>query len=380
MRLVLAPDIISKRRNKTRSCQCSMASAINMRQVTQNDAIFNVKSDMLLYQYELIIMIYYYYTTRSIWYCMTVYEEPRGTGWACSISCQISFSASSGSPESAIKKLRHSIEWSLYAIEQPAILAKELFHHPLPPWGVKLVLAEEMKNATAAISGIAVTPSSNFNSSGSLHALQLPTKSSSCRRGLSGLLPPSSPIPMILCKELRLKIKQKTQEDCRFFGWTAAAIFPGKLPLFWKGTSQFSFLPLAPPRLPIHVGGFKLFNPTQPVSSSMYRWFSGSPWQPAWPLHFCSRPAGIHSNTCLAFSDNCSIGRWDVVHNSGKFAEMNAKCWHSVYVCKSYTVTMHFSTVYASVSVEIINTSHFLPVGWVQVSPMEVYLHSFIGS
>lgn len=168
--------------------------------------------------YELIIMIYYYYyTTWSIWYCMTVYEEPRGAGWACSISCQISFSASSGSPESAIKKLCHSIEWSLYGIEQPAILAKELFHHPLPPWGVKLVLAEEMKNATAASSGIAVTPSSNFNSSGSLHALQLPTKSSSCRRGLSGLLPPSSPIPMILCKELRLKIKQKKTRRLQVF-------------------------------------------------------------------------------------------------------------------------------------------------------------------
>ena len=253
--------------------------------------------------YELIIMIYYYYyTTRSIWYCMTVYEEPRGAGWACSISCQISFSASSGSPESAIKKLCHSIEWSLYGIEQPAILAKELFHHPLPPWGVKLVLAEEMKNATAASSGIAVTPSSNFNSSGSLHALQLPIKSSSCRRGLSGLLPPSSPIPMILCKELRLKIKQKTQEDCRIFGWPAATIFPGKTSAFLNcGTSQFSFLPLAPPRLPIHVGGFKL-HPTQPVSdTSIYPMiFFGSPWQPAWPLHFCSRPAGIRSNTCLA--------------------------------------------------------------------------------
>lgn len=214
-------------------CQCSMASAINMRQVTQNDAILEVKSDMVLCQYELIIMIYYYYTTRSIWYCMTVYEEPRGTGWACSISCQISFSASSGSPESAIKKLRHSIEWSLYGIEQPAILAKELFHHPLPPWGVELVLAEEMKNATAASSGIAVTPSSNFNSSGSLHALQLPTKSSSCRRGLSGLLPPSSPIPMILCKELRLKIKQKTQEDCRILAEPLPQFFQEKLPLFW---------------------------------------------------------------------------------------------------------------------------------------------------
>ena len=31
---------LQKKRNKTRICQCSMASAINMRQVTQNDACY----------------------------------------------------------------------------------------------------------------------------------------------------------------------------------------------------------------------------------------------------------------------------------------------------------------------------------------------------
>ena len=163
-----------------------------------------------------------------------------------------------------------------------------------------------MKNATVAISGIAVTPSSNFNSSGSLHALQLPTKSSSCRRGLSGLLPPSSPIPMILCKELRLKIKQKTQEDCRILAEPLPHVFfPGKLPVFLKRHLAIFLSSSCASSASYPCRWFQAAsNPTRERYIDVSDFF-GSPWQPAWPLHFCSRPAGIHSNTCLAFSDNC---------------------------------------------------------------------------